>query len=295
MKITNNHNLPQPFMNVIEHPSYDKGAAHLSATELLSSPQIVQLKKKHYDDLEEDAMDMVWSLFGTAIHNILEQGADDSHLVEERIHAQLDGWNISGAIDLQRIVEDGVEVNDYKTVGVYGVMNEKKEWEEQLNIYAWLVEKVKKQPVVGLKIIAIIRDWSRRDAETRANYPKTPVASIDINLWPMEQREEFIRNRIHAHSEALFATETGSTLPSCTAEEMWEKETVFALKKNGAVRAKSLHATMEEAEAALEEVGKGFYIETRPGERTRCKYYCPVSSFCQQYQQYKEEQENAET
>jgi hypothetical protein len=292
MKITNNHNLPQPFMNVIVHPSYDKGAAHLSATELLSSPQIVQLKKKHYDDLEEDAMDMVWSLFGTAIHNILEQGADDSHLVEERIHAQLDGWNISGAIDLQRIVEGGVEVNDYKTVGVYGVMNEKKEWEEQLNIYAWLVEKVKKQPVVGLKIIAIIRDWSRRDAETRANYPKTPVASIDINLWPMEKREEFIRNRIHAHSEALFATETGSTLPSCTAEEMWEKETVFALKKNGAVRAKSLHATMEEAEAALEEAGKGFFIETRPGERTRCKYYCPVSSFCQQYQQYQEEQEN---
>jgi leucyl-tRNA synthetase len=80
-----------------------------------------------------------------------------------------------------------------------------------------------------------------------------------------------------------------------TAEEMWEKETVFALKKNGAVRAKSLHATMEEAEAALKEAGKGFYIETRPGERTRCKYYCPVSSFCQQYQQYKEEQENAET
>lgn len=294
MKITNNHNLPQPFMNVIEHPSYDKGAAHLSATELLSSPQIVQLKKKHYDELEEDAMDMVWSLFGTAIHNILEQGADDSHLVEERIHAQLDGWNISGAIDLQRIVEGGVEVNDYKTVGVYGVMNEKKEWEEQLNIYAWLVEKVKKQPVVGLKIIAIIRDWSRRDAETRANYPKTPVASIDINLWPMEQREEFIRNRIHAHSEALFATETGSTLPPCTVEEMWEKATVYALKKTGAVRAKSLHQTMEEAEEAQQEAGKGFYIETRPGERTRCKYYCPVSSFCQQYKQYQEEQENVE-
>jgi hypothetical protein len=107
----------------------------------------------------------------------------------------------------------------------------------------------------------------------------------------MEQREEFIRNRIHAHSEALFATETGSTLPSCTAEEMWEKETVYALKKNGAVRAKSLHATMEEAEVALDEAGKGFFIETRPGERTRCKYYCPVSSFCQQYKLYTEEQE----
>lgn len=291
MKITNKHNLPQTFVNVLEKPSYSKGGANLSATELLSSPQIVQLRKMHAEELEQDAMDMVWSIIGTAVHHILEQGADENNQVEERIHAELDGWSLSGAIDLQRILEDGIEVNDYKTVGVYGVMNEKKEWEEQLNIYAWLVEKVKKQPVVGLKIIAIIRDWSRRDAETRANYPRTPVASIDINLWPMEQREEFIRNRIHAHSEALFAADTGADLPPCTPAEMWEKETVYALKKNGAVRAKSLHSTLEEAEAALEEAGKGFFIETRPGERTRCEYYCPVNNYCKQYKLYKEEQE----
>ena len=292
MKITNKHNLPQTFVNVLEKPTYSKGAAHLSATELLSSPQIVQLRKMHYDSIEQDAMDMVWSIIGTAVHNVLEQGADEKHQVEERIHAQLDGWNLSGAIDLQIITDAGVEVNDYKTVGAWGVMNEKKEWEEQLNIYAWLVEKVKQQPITGLKIIAIIRDWSRRDAENRANYPRTPVATIDINLWSMEQREEFIRNRIHSHSEALFAAETGATLPPCTAAEMWEKETVYALKKNGAVRAKSLHSTLEEAEAALEEAGKGFYIETRSGERTRCEYYCPVNKYCSQYKLYKEEQEN---
>ena len=292
MKITNKYDLPQTFVNILERPSYNKGAAHLSATELLNSPQLVQLRKVHYDSLEQDAMDMVWSIIGTAVHNVLEKGADANHLVEERIHAQLDGWHISGAIDLQKVLENGIEINDYKTVGVWGVMNEKKEWEEQLNIYAWLVETVKKQPVVGLKIIAIIRDWTRRDAETRANYPATPVASIDIKLWPMEERETFIRNRIHAHSEALFASETGATMPPCTTAEMWEKETVYALKKDGAVRAKSLHATQEEADEALEKAGKGFYIETLPGERTRCKYYCPVSSYCEQYKLYQEEQEN---
>jgi hypothetical protein len=292
MKITNKYDLPQTFVNVLERPSYNKGAAHLSATELLNSPQLVQLRKVHYDSLEQDAMDMVWSIIGTAVHNVLEKGADANHLVEERIHAQLDGWHISGAIDLQKILENGIEINDYKTVGVWGVMNEKKEWEEQLNIYAWLVETVKKKPVVGLKIIAIIRDWTRRDAETRANYPTTPVATIDIKLWTMEEREAFIRNRIHAHSEALFASETGATMPPCTTAEMWEKETVYALKKDGAVRAKSLHATQEEADEALEKAGKGFYIETRPGERTRCKYYCPVSSYCNQYKLYQEEQEN---
>ena len=60
MKITNKHGLPQTFVNVLERPSYTKGSAHLSATELLSSPQIVQLRKSHYEHLEQDVMDMVW-------------------------------------------------------------------------------------------------------------------------------------------------------------------------------------------------------------------------------------------
>lgn len=293
MKITNKHGLPQTFVNVLERPSYTKGAAHLSATELLSSPQIVQLRKSHYENLEQDVMDMVWSIIGTAVHGVLEKGADGNHIVEQRLHSELDSWHISGAVDLQIVHPDGIEINDYKTVGAWGVMNEKKEWEEQLNIYAWLVERVKQQPVKALKIIAIIRDWSRRDAETRAGYPATPVATIDIKLWPMEEREAFIRERIHAHSEARFAADTGTTLPPCTPSEMWEKETVYALKKEGAVRAKSLHQSLEEAEEALEKAGKGFYIETRPGERTRCKYYCPVSSYCQQYKAYLEESEDA--
>ena len=59
MKITNKHGLPQTFVNVLERPSYTKGSAHLSATELLSSPQIVQLRKSHYENLEQDVMDMV--------------------------------------------------------------------------------------------------------------------------------------------------------------------------------------------------------------------------------------------
>lgn len=101
MKITNKHGIPQTFMNVLDRPQYDKGKANLSATQLLNSPKIVALTKKFEDEIETDAADMVWSLFGSAVHNILEHGKDDNHLVEERIHAEHDGWHISGAIDLQ--------------------------------------------------------------------------------------------------------------------------------------------------------------------------------------------------
>jgi len=290
MKITNKLGLPQTIVNALERPTYSKGAAHLSATELLNSAQIAVLRKQHLDEIEMDASDMVWSLFGSAVHHILEQGVDDNHLVEERLHAELDGWNISGAIDLQIIHQDGIEINDYKTVGVYGVMNEKKEWEEQLNIYAWLVEKVKKTPVTALKIVAIIRDWNRRDSNTRAGYPAAPVAILDIPLWSYERREEYVRERIHAHSEALFAMETGADIPPCTPEECWEKPTTYAVKKEGGVRAKIVCSSQEEAEDELQKAGKGYAIEVRLGERTRCANYCQVSQWCKQYQTYLEEQ-----
>ena len=41
MKLTNKFNLPQTFVNVIKRPTYSKGKAHISATEIISSPRIV--------------------------------------------------------------------------------------------------------------------------------------------------------------------------------------------------------------------------------------------------------------
>lgn len=96
MKLTNKHGIPDTFLNVLKRPTYSKGRAHLSATQLLNSPKIVALTKKFEDELEQDVSDMVWSLFGTAIHGVLEHGKDDNHIVEERLHATIDGWNISG-------------------------------------------------------------------------------------------------------------------------------------------------------------------------------------------------------
>ena len=296
MKFTNKFNLPQTFVNVIHRPTYSKGKAHISATEIINSPRIVQLKKKYWDEIEQDASEMVWSLFGSAVHNILEHGKGENHVVEERLHLEFEGWRISGAIDLQEVEPNGtITISDYKVTGAWAVMNEKDDWHRQLNIYAWMVEKVKKVPVGKLQIIAIIRDWSARDATTKEGYPQSPVATIDIPLWSFEEREKFMTKRIYEHGTALFEMETDGDLPECTAEEMWEKKTSYALKKDGNVRAKSVHETQEAAEEALVKAlgtakkNEGFSIEIRQGERTRCKGYCQVASFCNQYQNYMKE------
>lgn len=292
MKLTNKHNLPQTFVNVIQRPTYNKGKANLSATELINSPQIVTLKHRHWDEIEVDASEMVWSLFGSAVHGILEHGKGHNHIVEERIHIVHEGWHLSGAIDLQEVDADGgIHIKDYKVTGAWSVRNEKQEWHDQLNVYAWMVEKAKKKEVKSLQIIAIVRDWSGREASLREDYPQAPIVTIDIPIWSMQEREEFVNRRIKLHSEAYFELNTGGDLPECTPDEMWEKPTTYAIKKEGGVRAKSVHATREEADAALPP--KGYFVEVREGERTRCEKFCQVSGFCKQHQAYIKAKESA--
>ena len=290
MKLTNKYNIPQTFMNVLDRPTYSKGKAHLSVTQLLNSPKIVALTKKFEDQLEQDASDMVWSIFGSAVHNVLEHGKDDNHIVEQRIHKEYDGWHISGAIDLQVINDKGIDVKDYKTTSAWAVMNEKIDWEVQLNMYAGLVEDVKRVPVTSVGIVAIIRDWNRRDAANREGYPEAPIKEIPIRLWSKEERDAYISSRIAAHSACEFALETDGELPDCTPEEMWEKPTVWAVRKIGNKRAHSLYETEQLALSALEELGDKYELEVRPGERTRCANFCPVSAWCTQYKTYLEEQ-----
>ena len=291
MKITNKYNLPDTILNVLDRPTYSKGKAHISATELLNSPRIVQLKRKYWEFIETDASEMIWALFGSAVHNILEHGKGENHIVEQRLGTDIDGWRLSGAIDLQEEDEDGIAIKDYKVTGAWSVMNEKQDWHNQLNVYAYLVEKEAKKKVKSLQIVAIVRDWTARDT-AKEGYPPSPIATIDIPLWPMEEREQYIRERVHLHSAAYFEMETNSELPLCSEEDMWEKPTSYAVIKVGGVRAKSVHKTLEEAQHALNQV-KGYNLEVRQGDRTRCAKYCQVSEFCTQYKEYLSTKEQA--
>lgn len=286
MKLTNKHGLPESIVNALRRPEYTKGKAHLSVTQLINSPKIVALSKKFQDELEQDVSEMVWSLFGSAIHKVLEHGKDQNHIVEQRLHSEVDGYRVSGAIDLQIVSDAGRAIRDYKTCSVWSVMNSKIEWEQQLNCYAWLVEKVTGASVTDLGIVAIIRDWNRRDAARNEAYPPAPIKELPIPLWPMEQREQYIQSRVHAHAEAEFAIESEGDVPACTPEEMWEKPTTYALKKKGGVRALKVYLSQEEANQALDP--KTQEIEVRPGSRTRCESFCPVNHRCQQWRDYQE-------
>jgi hypothetical protein len=281
MKITNKQNLPAPIVALVSRNYYSKGASQYSVTELMSPPKIRRLREQYDAEMEIDVTKMIASQLGTFMHGKLEAKEVVGYTNEERIFTEVDGIVISGAIDLQQQVDGGVVIIDYKFVKAWSVKQGKDDWTTQLNIYKWLVESVKRVPVKGLQICAIIKDYSAHD--TSEGYPEAEAVMIDIPMWDSVTTEAYVRKRLEMHRNAKVNHEFGEELQACTDEERWMSETVFAVKREGRKSAIRLFKTIEEA-TELAEKEKG-YVETRQGEPKRCTGdFCGVSKWCKQYQ-----------
>ena len=287
MKITNKFNVPETLVALATRDYYSKGKSDYSVTEIISPPRIQRLRRKHFEEIEQDVSDMLWMLLGTALHVVAERSEVSGHTNEERLSAGINGIILSGAIDLQKDEADGVTITDYKFTSAWALMNDKPEWEQQQNIYKYLVERVKKKPVKGLKICALIRDWSRRDAQNKPDYPQAPIQVIDIPMWTFDRTEAFIKERVEMHRDSKVSADWGDELPLCSDEERWLRPTTYAVKKDGRKTAIRVFDTQDEADALLKEMpekDKGF-IEIRKGEAVRCTgNFCGVSQWCSQYQ-----------
>lgn len=287
MKITNKFNVPETLVALATRDYYTKGKSDYSVTEIISPPRIQRLRRKHFEEIEQDVSDMLWMLLGTALHVVAERSEVSGHTNEERLSAGINGIILSGAIDLQKDEADGVTITDYKFTSAWALMNDKPEWEQQQNIYKYLVERVKKKPVKGLKICALIRDWSRRDAQNKPDYPQAPIQVIDIPMWTFDRTEAFIKERVEMHRDSKVSADWGDELPLCSDEERWLRPTTYAVKKDGRKTAIRVFDTQDEADALLKEMpekDKGF-IEIRKGEAVRCTgNFCGVSQWCSQYQ-----------
>lgn len=299
MKITNKSGLPQTLVNVMERDPYTRGGARLSVTQLIGSPRIAILRARHDHEMEMDVTDGIWSMMGRAMHSLAEAGADAAHIAEERIHTTVKGWRLSGGIDLQILRDGVVAIEDYKVTSAWAVMNDKPEWEYQLNVYAYLVTKEKGWTVDQLNVIAFIRDWSRTKGGAQEGYPSAPVIRVPVKLWSVEQQEAYIEERIQIHQEAATADQFGDDLPPCSDAERWVKPAKFAVMKPGRKTAVRVFDTEVEAKTWIDDQGSPpilhkdlYYIVERPGAATRCaEDFCSVSQWCSQWQAEKGETE----
>ncbi len=288
MKITNKHGVPETLVSLANKQYYSKGKANYSVTEIISPPRIQRLRMRHNDEMEQDVADMLWQLLGSALHVVAERGEHPDYITEERLNASVDGIILSGAIDIQKVTPQGIIITDYKFTSAWALRQDKFEWEAQQNIYAWLVNKVKEKPVVGVQICALIRDWSRREASVKADYPQAPIQVIDLPQWDLERTEAYIKERITLHMDSKVQDDWGEDLPLCSAEERWVRGDAWAVMREGKKRASKVCETEEEAKevmASIPEKEKP-YIEKRAGEAIRCTGdFCGVSKWCNQYQE----------
>lgn len=286
--ITNNHNLPQTLVNLAKRDTYTRGSARISVTELIGAPQIRLIRQEKQSEIVTDVSEMLWALLGRAMHSVVEQGADEQHIAEERLFAEVAGWRLSGGIDLQILgsASDGgqeVALSDYKMTTAWAVMNPKPDWERQLNCYAYLIEKTRGWTVTGLTINAIVRDWSRHEAERREGYPKIPLVVLPQTLWTPEAREAYVTERMKIHQDAERAFDWGEPVPECTDEERWFKPGKLAVMREGRVRALKLFETNEREQAEEYAKENKGYVEERRGENTRCESFCKVAPWCNQF------------
>jgi len=296
--IRNDLGLLEPIYQALAHDSYDSGGADITPTAWIDSPRIVQLKKAHKDEIEESVSKLAFSALGTGFHHVMEKstGDDEGVVKEERIFwDHPSGPRTSGAPDIRILKDDGTwQVADYKVTSVYNAMfPQKPAWVQQLNSYAYLLKKAKDIEVSELFVLAMLRDWRSSDVG-RPNYPEAPIVQMPIPLWEWEDIESFVDGRIALHQQASYSAFIGEELPLCTAEEMWERPEKFAVMKSAShKRASRLLDSMEEAIEWASDPTNGMdskhVIEHRPGKRVRCKDWCEVAPFCNQYKAYLEQ------
>lgn len=269
--VTNKHGLPDAIVRAVVNDPYTRGDCDFSVTQLLKPPQIARLERSH--ETPEDVSDRIWALLGQAVHVILERAGKDntSAIAEKRLFmtVTVDGkeYRISGALDRFHFAMGCL--TDYKITSVYA-RGGKDEWEQQLNLLRVLLAH-NGYTVHRLENVLIFRDWRPKEALSRDDYPKSQVATLKVELWPMERAVEFLHQRIRDHAAA--------TPRSCTPEERWHQPDKWALMKRGRKTAiKLFEQQPEHITLAADQ-----YIEKRPGAFRRCESYCPVAAHCAQW------------
>ena len=280
MRITNEGHIPAPIYRAICYQWYKGSDDFISATQLLQPVRMIVLGKRH--QVVTDASDLIWSLMGSAMHQVLEKTETENTLIEERLQMEIGDKILSGGIDLY----ENEVITDFKFTSVYSYLygSRRKDYERQLNIYSLLYQNAGFS-VKKLRIIAIFRDWSRIKYEVESNYPPQ-VISIPIRKWPVSMTKEFVTRRIRQIEYAM--TLSDGDLPLCTPHDRWQAPATFAVRKEGNKRALRVFETKAQAEKfiSFHKDKKKLSIERRESIPKRCLHYCPVSDFCDFYKNY---------
>lgn len=280
MKITNKYGLPEPFVQALVK-NYRPTPNRYGVTTLLRGATQTVLERRHHDEITMDASEGIFMIFGTAVHQILENSGDQPGIYKEfRLEVPAgDGKSvISGIADVYD--SNTGTVIDYKTGSVWKAkIGDWEDYRRQIALYAWMLN-AHGYPCHTGQIVLMMKDHSKAEAKRKPDYPPYPVHVQTFHFTDEELSQ--------AHREALdkvllirdlmeLPTED---LPPCAPEERWNTGDRWAVMSDPKKKAVRVLDSREAAEKYMEDTGKGKYIEARPGQDKRCADYCSVSSFC---------------
>lgn len=325
MRVPNKEMLPDLLYQVLaeNRPPVDK---EIHVTQVIGPPMIDYLRRKHWDVLEQDASERLFALMGQGIHAaiandgrlqyakaVLKQITDNllnmdldmvlcvlKDLLEKITEGTQRGiesamrvtinkkWTLVGTDD--HYDEDEAKIMDWKLTSVWSVVFGDHDWEEQLNVYAWIRRQLGYE-VKKIEVWALLRDWQKYKAMYGGDdkYPNIPFVRCELKLWSVEKQEKYILSRLRKFTNKP---------ESCTASEKWQTPTQYKVMK-GKNKTASVATwivdgkrvpmlSMEEALQAAEEKnlpvdGKKIWIKEVKGECKRCDLYCVVRDHCKDY------------
>ena len=286
--ITNNLNLPQPFVDAATS-DYKPTEGRYSVTRVLGSPCEAVLLRRHGEEIDYDVAQNVWAIFGSAVHKILEESQETEDQIKENyLTVPIDEhYTISGIFDLY---DDSTgTVTDYKNTSLWKIkFGNFDDWRKQTLYYCWMLRQIGFKNAHRGEIVAMIRDHNKREARKDPEYPQHPVYKTgwDFTQDDLSQAEKDIREwfRQVAIAESL----PDSQLMPCTPEQRWAKPEKWAVKKGKQKRALRVLGSEDEAQSYIdrypENEKKQLWIEHRLGEDTKCDGYCDVRRWCPYYQ-----------
>ena len=295
MKLTNHAKLPETIVRAIENDPYSSEGSDISVTRLIAPPRVRVLEQRHWDELEEDVSDKIFTLIGSSVHHVIERAVSENDISERRLFVDIYDWTLSGQFDL--LTESG-DLIDFKVTSAWSALEAmekgKSDWERQLNVLDWLIRnndqelrnnKGKELEVKSMYIMAILRDWSKMKVMTSDNYPRKQVIMIPINRWTPQEQDKYVEDRIKLHQ---LAEQQGEELMVCTPEERWRKETTYAVMKKNRRTAARVLPSRKEAMKWIEDNHLKYNVNAtvieRKGQDVKCANYCRVNKFCSYYQ-----------
>lgn len=278
MRITNRMSLPQSLVNACEVEPHNADGC-LSATTLLKGAKQVLLERRHWDELEDDVSDRLWAVFGTAVHRLLEEKNPGS-FTEETFSVRVGSKTVTGTVDLYDM-ERG-EIVDYKTASAWKVVfSNFDDWRRQGLAYAWLLRESGLE-VKRCRFVAMLRDWSKTEASRNPDYPQSQVFvyEFDVTDDGLTEIEEFVRNKVAKIEKAEPLPD--DDIEPCTPEERWDKESTYAVMREGRKSAVRVFNDRDTAENMAKSDPKLSVVE-RKGCSVRCEGYCLCNRFCDYY------------